>query len=99
MTVRSILAAAAVVASFTASAAAQEGRTFDAWGHTFDVPSSRAASGALAAAVPDTFGAVAPERTYVSGKVGTMVESEVLAPVTTSNVINVWGARIAVTAR
>ncbi len=32
MTVRSILAAAAVVAGFTASAAAQEGRTFEAWG-------------------------------------------------------------------
>jgi hypothetical protein len=98
MTVRSILAAAAVVAGFTASAAAQEGRTFDAWGHTFDVPGSRAASGAVAAE-PDAFRAVAPERTYVSGKVGTVVESEVLTPVTTSNVINVWGARIAVPAR
>lgn len=99
MTVRSILAAAAVVAGFTASAAAQEGRTLDAWGHSFDVPGSRAASGAVAAAEPDAFRAVAPERTYVSGKVGTMVESEVLAPVTTSDVINVWGARIAVPAR
>jgi hypothetical protein len=98
MTVRSILAAAAVVAGFTAAAAAQEGRTFDAWGHSFEVPGSRAASRAVDAE-PDAFGAVAPERTYVSGKVGTVVESEVLTPVTTSNVINVWGARIAVPAR
>ncbi|HJE25600.1 MAG TPA: hypothetical protein K8W01_18290 [Methylorubrum populi] len=99
MTVRSILAAAAVAAGFTASAAAQEGRTFDAWGHSFDVPGSRAASGAFAAPEPDAFRAVAPERTYVSGTVGTVVESQVLTPVTTSNVINVWGARIAVPAR
>lgn len=98
MTARSVLAAAAVAAGFTASAAAQEGRTFDAWGHSFDVPRSRAASEAVAAR-PDAFRAVAPERTYVSGKVGTVVESEVLTPVTTSNVINVWGARIAVPAR
>lgn len=98
MTVRSILAAAAVVAGFTASAAAQEGRTFDAWGHSFKIPGSRAASRAVAAE-PDAFRAVSPERTYVSGKVGTVVESEVLTPVTTSNVINVWGARIAVPAR
>lgn len=97
MTVRSILAAAAVVAGFTASAAAQEGRTFDAWGHSFEVPGSQAASGAVAAK-SDAFRAVAPERTYVSGKVGTMVESEVLAPATSPNVINVWGARIAVPA-
>ncbi|WP_210168536.1 hypothetical protein [Methylobacterium sp. Leaf123] len=98
MTVRSILAATAVVAGFTATAAAQEGRTIDAWGHSFEVPGSRAASRAIAAE-PDAFRTVAPERTYVSGKVGTVVESEVLTPVTTSKEINVWGARIAVPAR
>lgn len=99
MTVRSILAAAAVVAGFTASAAAQEGRTFEAWGHTFDVPGARAASGTVAAPERDAFRAIAPKRTYVSGQVGTVVEGEVLAPATTSNVINVWGARIGVPAR
>ncbi|WP_288588766.1 hypothetical protein [uncultured Methylobacterium sp.] len=98
MTAHSILAAAAVLAGFIASADAQEGRTFDAWGHTFEVPGYRAASRTVAAE-PDACRTVAPKRTCVLGKVGTVVESEVLTPGTTSKVINVWGARIEVPAR
>ncbi|MBB2965080.1 hypothetical protein [Methylobacterium sp. R2-1] len=102
MTLRSILAAAAIAASFTASATAQEGRTFQGWGHTFNVPGSQVGLGRVAGSERDTYRddrSDAPKRAYVSGNTGTVVESEGLATDTPSQVINVWGARIEVPAR
>ena len=100
MTVRSAFAAAAVAASiaaFAAPASAQEVQTFDAWGHTFNVPGSQSAVLAPAVARNDavlTTGSIAPKRAYASARAGSAVENAAAVRVQATRTINVWGARV-----
>src|SRR3569623_1655112 len=97
MTVRSTFAAAAVasIAAYSAPASAQEVRTFDAWGHTFNVPGSQSVEFVATAARHDgvTTGSVAPKRAYASVRAGATAESASVANQPTRT-INVWGARV-----
>ncbi|AWN36347.1 hypothetical protein [Methylobacterium radiodurans] len=99
MSTRSIIVTAAIATGVTASASAQDGRTFQTWGHTFSVPGSSTDPGAVANPVQDADRSDAPRRTYVSGQVDPADARKNLAPATTSQVINVWGARVEVPAR
>ncbi|GJE45342.1 hypothetical protein [Methylobacterium soli] len=105
MRVRSAFAAAVVAASIAAAsvpAAAQEVQTFDAWGHTFNVPGARSAVAGAATARKDAVprkeavlatGSVAPRHAYASARAGAASENAAVvheAPRT----INVWGARV-----
>jgi hypothetical protein len=100
MTVRSAFAAAAVAASiaaFAAPATAQEVQTFDAWGHTFNVPGSQSAVLAAVAARNDAVlitGSIAPKRAYASARAGSAVENAAAVRVQATRTINVWGARV-----
>jgi hypothetical protein len=96
MTVRSALAAAAVaagLATVAAPALAQQARTFEAWGHTFNVPGSDP-DAHVAAPPVRTVGSqasVAPERAYASGLAGSAANAgDRPAP----RRINVWGSWI-----
>lgn len=98
MTVRSaftVAAVAASIAAFAAPTSAQEVRTFDAWGHIFNVPGSQSAVVVAAAARNDvvTTGSVAPRHAYASVKAGAAAESASFAD-QASRTINVWGARV-----
>jgi hypothetical protein len=88
MTFRSTLVAVAIAAGLATPAAAQDDRTFEAWGHTYTVPV------VIRAPRQDTIlatGSSAPKRTYVSGNA--LMENETNAPVEATPTINVWGAR------
>ena len=98
MTVRSAFAAAAVAASiaaFAAPASAQEVQTFDAWGHTFNVPDLQSAELTAVAARNDAVlitGSIAPKRAYASARTGSAVENAAAAHVQPIRTIKVWGA-------
>ncbi|GEP08096.1 hypothetical protein [Methylobacterium oxalidis] len=97
MTVRSAIAAAAVavsIASVAAPASAQEVRSFDAWGHSFNVPGSQSAAVAVGVrgATVLTTGSIAPERAYASAK--SVDENAAAADVQATRTLDVWGARV-----
>src|SRR4051812_43011248 len=111
MRVRSAFAAAVVAASIAAASApasAQEAQTFDAWGHTFNVPGSRSAVAGAAAARKDAVqrqapvqrhdsvlatGSVAPRHAYASARAGAASENAAVVH-EAPRTINVWGARV-----
>jgi hypothetical protein len=96
MTVRSALAAAAVaagLATVAAPALAQQARTFEAWGHTFNVPGSGLGAPVAAPLVGnvEAKAAASPGRAYASGLAGSVANAgDRQAP----RRINVWGSWI-----
>jgi hypothetical protein len=98
MTVRSALAAAAVAASLATIAApalAQETQTFEAWGHTFNVPGSHLSVPAAAPRDRDVEAkaSATPGRAYASGLAGS-VANATAGDRQATRTINVWGARL-----
>jgi hypothetical protein len=102
MTVRHALAAATVVGSLAAStsvpALAQQAQTFEAWGHTFNVPGASFGVPAVVArdSAVRTSRPIGPNSSYASASVGTAVASTNSQQ--TVRTINVWGARLNVPA-
>lgn len=98
MTVRSAFAAAALatsLATIAAPALAQQAQTFEAWGHTFNVPGSRPGvpSAAHRGGNAEVKASVSPGQSYASALAGSVPNGTAVdrqAP----RRINVWGSWI-----
>ncbi|WP_157862019.1 hypothetical protein [Methylobacterium sp. Leaf361] len=96
MTVRSAFAAAALatsLATIAAPALAQQAQTFEAWGHTFNVPGSRPGVpfAAHRGRSAEAKASVSPGQSYASGLAGSVTNATTVdrqAP----RRINVWGS-------
>ncbi|KAA0125824.1 hypothetical protein CIW48_01620 [Methylobacterium sp. P1-11] len=102
MTVRTILGIMAVAITSAIPAAAEDGRSFEAWGHTFDVPGAQSGKAYVAAPRQHAVRVTpshSPRHAYASGNAGRPLQSEAIVPAPASRTINVWGARLEVPAR